>query len=154
MNQNGRDGGVRPFDDPPRLAGQSRLRPDCLFLRKHLRGELRNALDSCPGAATLDGLKRRTRVLTGRCQGFNCCVPIAEMISQHYKIPLASVTKRGPGSEFIAAGGDGEHTPFRCNLCSQSGPIVITLALSSWEPGQPASGPQSALPSREYHPCC
>ena len=54
--------------------------------------------------ATLDGLKRRTRVLTGRCQGFNCCVPVAQMISGHFQIPLAKVTKRGPGSEFIARG--------------------------------------------------
>ncbi|MGI9429876.1 MAG: FAD-dependent oxidoreductase [Bythopirellula sp.] len=67
-------------------------------------GEIQDALEASSGVATLDGLKRRTRVLTGRCQGFQCCVPVAQMISKHYTIPLGSVTKRGPGSEFIASG--------------------------------------------------
>ncbi len=112
----------RPFDDPQRLE----MRPDygrvVCSCENISRGELQDALDSCPGAATLDGLKRRTRVLTGRCQGFNCCVPTAEMISQHYKIPLACVTKRGPGSEFIAAG-DGH--PERPSVPA-SGPLGTT----------------------------
>jgi len=42
--------------------------------------------------------------LMGRCQGFNCCVPTAEMISRHFQIPLEAVTKRGPGTEFIVSG--------------------------------------------------
>ena len=68
------------------------------------RGEVYDAIQTLRGAATLDGLKRRTRVLTGRCQGFNCCVPVAQMVSNQFQIPLAAVTKRGPGSEFIAQG--------------------------------------------------
>ncbi|MEX0611253.1 MAG: FAD-dependent oxidoreductase [Pirellulales bacterium] len=100
----------QPFDNPERLAERPDYGRIVCSCENISRGELQDALDSCPGAATLDGLKRRTRVLTGRCQGFNCCVPTAEMISQHYKIPLASVTKCGPGSEFIAAG-DGRHEP-------------------------------------------
>ena len=94
----------RPFDNPQRLADRPDYGRIVCSCENISRGELQDALESCPGAATLDGLKRRTRVLTGRCQGFNCCVPTAEMISRHYKIPLANVTKRGPGSEFIAAG--------------------------------------------------
>ncbi len=91
--------------------GVPRLRSDRLHVRKHFAGELRDALASSPGIATLDGLKRRTRVLTGRCQGFNCCVPTAELISQHFGIPLWAVTKRGPGSEFITRGDDASATP-------------------------------------------
>ena len=95
----------RPFDDPARVAE----RPDyCRIVCscEHIsRGELQDAIDASPGVATLDGLKRRTRVLMGRCQGFNCCVPTAEMISRHFQIPLGAVTKRGPGTEFIAQGG-------------------------------------------------
>ena len=108
----------RPFDDPQRLADRPDYGRIVCSCENISRGELQDALDSCPGAATLDGLKRRTRVLTGRCQGFNCCVPTAEMISQHYKIPLASVTKRGPGSEFIAAGDRPSRTAPRSDPCA------------------------------------
>jgi glycerol-3-phosphate dehydrogenase len=95
----------RPFDCPARLSDQPDYGRIVCSCENISRGELRDALKSCPGVATLDGLKRRTRALTGRCQGFNCCVPIAEMISEHYQIRLGSVTKRGPGTEFIAGGG-------------------------------------------------
>jgi glycerol-3-phosphate dehydrogenase len=91
----------RPFDDPQKLAAcpdYGRIVCSCENIS---RGEILDALATCPGAATLDGLKRRTRVLTGRCQGFNCCVPTSEIISQHFQIPLSAVTKRGPGTEFI-----------------------------------------------------
>jgi len=94
----------RPFDEPQRIVDcpdYGRIVCSCENIS---RGEIQDAIESCRGAATLDGLKRRTRVLTGRCQGFNCCVPVAEMISKHFRIPLAHVTKRGPGSEFIIAG--------------------------------------------------
>jgi glycerol-3-phosphate dehydrogenase len=35
-------------------------------------GELRDALGGPVPARTLDGLRRRTRALNGRCQGFHC----------------------------------------------------------------------------------
>jgi glycerol-3-phosphate dehydrogenase len=35
-------------------------------------GEIRDALASPLAPATLGGLKRRTRAMFGRCQGFNC----------------------------------------------------------------------------------
>jgi glycerol-3-phosphate dehydrogenase len=100
----------RPLDEPQRIADcpdYGRIVCSCENIS---RGEIQDALDCSAGAATLDGLKRRTRVLMGRCQGFNCCVPTAEMISQHFQIPLVAVTKRGPGSEFIASG-EGRRRP-------------------------------------------
>jgi len=99
-----------PLNDPERLAANGDYGRIVCSCENISRGEVQDALESCSGTATLDGLKRRTRVLTGRCQGFNCCVPVARMISSHFHIPLAQVTKRGPGSEFIAGGGGiGEH---------------------------------------------
>ncbi len=94
----------RPFDDPQRIVERPDYGRIVCSCENISRGEIQDAIDSCRGAATLDGIKRRTRVLTGRCQGFNCCIPVAEMISHHFRIPLANVTKRGPGSEFIVAG--------------------------------------------------
>lgn len=92
----------RPFDDPQRVAAGPDYGRIVCSCENISRGEIQDALASSAGTATLDGLKRRTRVLTGRCQGFNCGVPVAEMISRHFQIPLPAVTKRGPGTEFIS----------------------------------------------------
>jgi len=41
--------------------------------------EIENALKGEVGAGTLGGLKRRTRVTMGRCQGFNCQAAVSEI---------------------------------------------------------------------------
>lgn len=92
----------RPFENPARMRANIDYGRIVCSCENISRGEIQDALNGCPGIATLDGLKRRTRVLTGRCQGFNCCVPVAEIISAHYGVPLGAVTKRGPSTEFIA----------------------------------------------------
>ncbi|MFB3056535.1 MAG: NAD(P)/FAD-dependent oxidoreductase [Ignavibacteriaceae bacterium] len=66
-------------------------------------GEIIQHLDSPLKPRTLDAIKRRTRAQMGRCQGFDCMVNVAEIISNHCNIPLNKITKRGPGSEIISA---------------------------------------------------
>jgi glycerol-3-phosphate dehydrogenase len=68
------------------------------------RGEIIDALESPLKPRTLDAIKRRTRCQTGRCQGFDCQMHIAEIISEHCAIPLNKITKNGPGSELIVNG--------------------------------------------------
>ena len=63
------------------------------------RGDVIQHLDSPLKPRTLDSIKRRTRAQMGRCQGFDCMVNIAEIISDHCEIPLDKISKRGPGSE-------------------------------------------------------
>jgi glycerol-3-phosphate dehydrogenase len=65
------------------------------------RGEIIDHLDSQLKPVTLDAIKRRTRAQMGRCQGFDCQINLAEIISEHSGIPLNKITKRGPGSELI-----------------------------------------------------
>lgn len=65
-------------------------------------GEIIKHLDSPLKPRTLDSIKRRTRAQMGRCQGFDCMVGVAELISRHCNIPLNKVTKRGPGSEIVS----------------------------------------------------
>jgi len=65
-------------------------------------GEIIQHLDSPLKPRTLDAIKRRTRAQMGRCQGFDCMVTVAEIISNHCNIPLNKITKRGPGSEIIS----------------------------------------------------
>jgi len=59
-------------------------------------------LDSPLKPVSLDSIKRRTRAQMGRCQGFDCQINVAEIISKHCDIPLEKITKRGPGSEIIS----------------------------------------------------
>ena len=66
------------------------------------RGEITQHLDSPLKPRTLDAIKRRTRAQMGRCQGFDCQIHIAEIISEHCGIPLDKITKRGPGSEVVS----------------------------------------------------
>lgn len=62
-------------------------------------GEVRDAI--ARGACTLDGLKFRTRVGMGRCQGGFCDYLCMEMLHQQLNIPMSAVTKNG-GDSWIA----------------------------------------------------
>ena len=65
------------------------------------RGEIIDALDSPLRPRTMDAIKRTARTQMGRCQGFDCHVHIAEIISEHCSIPLNEITKNGPNSELL-----------------------------------------------------
>ncbi|MCH2208020.1 MAG: NAD(P)/FAD-dependent oxidoreductase [Lentisphaerales bacterium] len=66
-------------------------------------GEINRALDSCLQPKTMDALKRRTRSQMGRCQAFNCGVPIASFVAKKQQTQISEVTKKGLESAF--AGG-------------------------------------------------
>lgn len=92
----------RPYDH----AEQVEARPDygkIVCACEHISlGEIIDALDSPLAPRTLDAIKRRTRALTGRCQAFQCGIPVARIIHEHCGVALDRVTKRGPGSEIVA----------------------------------------------------
>jgi glycerol-3-phosphate dehydrogenase len=56
------------------------------------------------GAATVDGVKRRTGIGTGRCQGSFCIQRVLEIIAKERGCAPSDVMKDGPGSYLI--GGD------------------------------------------------
>jgi len=66
-------------------------------------GEIVDSMNSPLRPRTMDSLKRRTRALMGRCQGFDCQVQIAEIISDRTGIEISKITKNGPGSELVAS---------------------------------------------------
>lgn len=92
----------RPYDQPAVIQANADFGRMVCTCENVSRGEIESSLREA-GTMTLDGVKRRTRAMTGRCQGFNCSVPIAEMLASHIGCPLRAVTKKGPGTEFIAA---------------------------------------------------
>jgi glycerol-3-phosphate dehydrogenase len=92
----------KPFHEEDRVKKQPEYGHMVCYCENISHGEIIDALESPLKPRTLDAIKRRTRVQTGRCQGFNCQVHIAEAISEHCGIPLDKITKSGPGSEVIA----------------------------------------------------
>lgn len=63
--------------------------------------EIIEAIHSTVGAKTLDGIKRRVRATSGRCQGGFCAPRIAEILSRELGLPMEKVTKKGGDSRIL-----------------------------------------------------
>lgn len=55
------------------------------------------------GATTLDGIKFRTRAGMGRCQSNFCGPEVAAILARERRQPYETVTKKGPGSVYVAS---------------------------------------------------
>lgn len=66
------EAGVRPYQDSDRIAADPEYGRIVCFCERVTAGEIRDAFQSPIPPADLDGLRRRTRVMNGRCQGFYC----------------------------------------------------------------------------------
>ncbi|MDG4667699.1 FAD-dependent oxidoreductase [Mycobacterium sp. 236(2023)] len=66
------EAGLRPYQDGDRVAADPEYGRIVCFCERVSAGEIRDAFDSPIPPADLDGLRRRTRVMNGRCQGFYC----------------------------------------------------------------------------------
>jgi len=55
------------------------------------------------GATTLDGIKFRTRAGMGRCQSNFCGPEVAAILARERHQPYEKVTKKGPGSVYVAS---------------------------------------------------
>jgi glycerol-3-phosphate dehydrogenase len=64
-------------------------------------GEIVAAIQGPLGARTLDGLKRRTRVRMGRCQGGFCTLRLVDILSRELGVHPREITLAGKGSNFI-----------------------------------------------------
>lgn len=64
-------------------------------------GEIVDAIHRTLGAATLDGVKRRTRAGMGRCQSGFCSPKVMDILARELNIPLTEVRKNGKGSEIV-----------------------------------------------------
>ena len=65
-------------------------------------GEIAAEIHAPVPAITYDAIKRRTWLGAGRCLGGFDLPRVVALLSQELDIPLHEVTKRGPGSEFLA----------------------------------------------------
>lgn len=72
----------RPYEQPERIAADPAYGRIVCFCERVTEGEIRDALASPLPPCDLDGLRRRTRALMGRCQGFFCGAEVEHMLSE------------------------------------------------------------------------
>ena len=88
------EAGTRPYQDAARIAADPAYGRIVCHCERVTGGEIRDALASPLPPADIDGLRRRTRVLNGRCQGFFCAATVSGL--------FAGGPQGGPG---VNAGG-------------------------------------------------
>jgi glycerol-3-phosphate dehydrogenase len=73
---------LRPYADAGRIAADPEYGRVVCFCERVTRGEVRDALRSPIPPVDLDGLRRRTRALMGRCQGFACGANVTALLER------------------------------------------------------------------------
>lgn len=76
------DSGVRPFEDADRISRDPAYGEVVCFCERVTAGEIRDALQARLPARDMNGLRRRTRALNGRCQGFFCGAAVQAMLDE------------------------------------------------------------------------
>jgi NAD(P)H-nitrite reductase large subunit len=105
--------GTRPYQDAARIAADPEYGRIVCHCERVTRGEIRDALAGPLPPADLDGLRRRTRVLNGRCQGFYCAATVAQLLGGTGSVASAQAAK-APATESQgpqASGGSGGSPP-------------------------------------------
>lgn len=64
-------------------------------------GEIIEAISRPLGAKSLDALKRRVRVLSGRCQGGFCSPKVLKILSKQIGVPETQIPKNNPKSKVL-----------------------------------------------------
>ncbi|HEX7247753.1 MAG TPA: FAD-dependent oxidoreductase [Actinomycetota bacterium] len=70
----------RPYAQPDTIARDPEYGRVVCFCERVTAGEIRDALRAQVPAVDLDGLRRRTRTMMGRCQGFYCGARVSAML--------------------------------------------------------------------------
>jgi glycerol-3-phosphate dehydrogenase len=73
----------RPYQQADRIAADPEYGRIACFCERVTAGEIRDAFDSPLPPHDLNGLRRRTRAMNGRCQGFFCGGEIQALVDTH-----------------------------------------------------------------------
>jgi glycerol-3-phosphate dehydrogenase len=76
------EAGPRPYQSPEMIARNPAYGQIVCHCERVTLGEIMDATRSPIPARTVDGLRRRTRVLQGRCQGFNCHGAVVSLLAR------------------------------------------------------------------------
>ena len=74
---------LRPYADSARIELDPEYGRMVCFCERVTAGEIRDALCSTIPPVDLDGLRRRTRAMNGRCQGFYCGADVLDRLDRH-----------------------------------------------------------------------
>jgi glycerol-3-phosphate dehydrogenase len=86
----------RPYARPDLVAADPEYGRVVCFCERVTRGEIRDAAASPIPPTDLDGLRRRTRALMGRCQGFFCGAHLPALLAELSGRDVAEIMER-PG---------------------------------------------------------
>lgn len=75
----------RPYADDALIAADPDYGRVVCFCERVTRGEVRDAFASTIPPTDVDGLRRRTRALMGRCQGFYCGAEVTRLLDEHVR---------------------------------------------------------------------
>ncbi|MEV6107509.1 NAD(P)/FAD-dependent oxidoreductase [Streptomyces sp. NPDC051940] len=75
------EGSPRPYQDGELIAKDAAYGRVVCFCERVTEGEIRDALASPVPPAGASGLRRRTRAMNGRCQGFYCAAEVGAMLA-------------------------------------------------------------------------
>ncbi len=76
------EAGTRPYQSSDLIAANPDYGHIVCFCERVSMGEVVDAAHATIPATTLDGVRRRTRALQGRCQGFNCQAAITALLAR------------------------------------------------------------------------
>jgi glycerol-3-phosphate dehydrogenase len=93
------EAGPRPYQEADRIAADPAYGEIACHCERVTRGEIRDALASDIPPAGLDGLRRRTRAMNGRCQAFYCGAAVSALFGQ------AELRQAESGSSELPAAG-------------------------------------------------
>ncbi|SFY45190.1 NAD(P)/FAD-dependent oxidoreductase [Streptomyces atratus] len=74
---------TRPYQDADLIAADTAYGTIVCFCERVTEGEIRDACHAPVPARSLEGLRRRTRAMNGRCQGFFCGAAVAALRTRH-----------------------------------------------------------------------
>ena len=97
------EAGTRPYQDAGRIAADPEYGRIVCHCERVTRGEIRDALASAVPPADAGGLRRRTRAMNGRCQGFYCAATVSAMMAAAQGL-AGGGPAGGPGPAGPAAG--------------------------------------------------
>jgi glycerol-3-phosphate dehydrogenase len=88
------EAGTRPYQDGELIAADPAYGAVVCFCERVTEGEVRDAYLSPIPPCSLEGLRRRTRVMNGRCQGFFCGAEVAALTETRGGTAIAQETSR------------------------------------------------------------
>ena len=98
---------LRPHADAAAIAGDPEYGRVLCHCERVTAGELRDAVVAPVPATDLDGLRRRTRAGTGRCQQFFCAGALAVTLRDREPPPATAATRPPPDETEVAIVGGG-----------------------------------------------